>query len=71
VGKAGINIAAELEPVAREAARIVGQQHIPGNYVVIIRGQVLEDDTATVGWEWFFHLPAETIPDSGPVKLGE
>jgi hypothetical protein len=65
-----MNIAEELEPIAREAAKIVGQQQLPGSFVVIIRGDISPNKTASVGWEWFFHAPTERVAtDAAPVDL--
>lgn len=69
VGKAGINIAVELGPVARQAAEIVGQEGVPGDFVVIIQGTIEDENTAQVRWEWYWRPPTELVPSEGPVNL--
>jgi hypothetical protein len=65
-----MNIAEALEVVARKAAFIVGHDNPkPGDFTVIIRGTINDDKTATVGWEWYWRPPTDTLPGSGPVDL--
>lgn len=63
-----MNIAEELKPVAEQTAHIVGQQKIPGEWIVIIQGEIDENMVSTIRWQWFFHPPTELVPSS-PVDL--
>jgi hypothetical protein len=64
-----MNIAEELEPIARKAAKIVGQQRVPGDFIVLIHGEIVGDKVENLGWEWFWQPPSPRVPSSGSVDL--
>lgn len=64
------NIAEELRTVAENAAQIVGQDPMPGDWIVIISGTIGDDKTTTLRWEWFWRPPSGRTVDLGPRKIG-
>ena len=65
-----MDIAADLRPVAEHAARIVGAGAPPGVFIVVIRGVVGAASVTDLGWEWFWHAPADLVPGPAAISLG-
>lgn len=66
-----MNIAAELQPIAEAAAKVVGQDPRPGDWIVIISGTISADKTTSLRWEWYWRPTATRVPDPGPIEVGE